>query len=98
MLLDGWPGFKEDWQRGTTGTSGMSSMCKMMCYTEDGDVRQYPKGPESIGGEACYRRARDTLFWLSMRAEIKDFVANYSACNEYARNQQKEPIHVHGKR
>lgn len=48
-----------------------------------------------IGGEACYRRARDTLFWPNMRAEIKDFVANCSACNEYARNQQREPMISH---
>ncbi|KAJ8381229.1 hypothetical protein SKAU_G00020070 [Synaphobranchus kaupii] len=36
-----------------------------------------------IGGEACYRQARDTIFWPNMRGEIKDYVSNCSACNEY---------------
>lgn len=48
-----------------------------------------------IGGEACYRQARETLFWPTMKWEIKDFVANCPACNEYAHNQQKETMMSH---
>ncbi|GAA6096806.1 uncharacterized protein K02A2.6-like, partial [Tachysurus ichikawai] len=48
-----------------------------------------------IGGDACYRQARDTLYWPSMQAEIKDFVSNCSTCNEFAHNQQKETMLSH---
>lgn len=48
-----------------------------------------------IGGEACYRQARETLFWPNMRGEINDYVANCPACNEYAHNQQKEMMMSH---
>ncbi len=41
-----------------------------------------------IGGEACYRQARDTLFWPNMQGEIKDFVQQCSVCNEYARTTE----------
>uniref|UniRef100_A0A8C4S4R6 Gypsy retrotransposon integrase-like protein 1 n=1 Tax=Erpetoichthys calabaricus TaxID=27687 RepID=A0A8C4S4R6_ERPCA len=40
-----------------------------------------------IGGEACYRQARDTLYWPSMQSEIKDFVSKCTVCNEYAIEQ-----------
>ncbi len=42
-----------------------------------------------IGGDACYRQARDTLYRPGMQAEIKDFV------NEFAHNQQKETMLFH---
>lgn len=45
-----------------------------------------------IGGEACYRQARETLFWPNMRGEIKDYVSNCPACNEYAHSQQNETM------
>ncbi|XP_044287426.1 uncharacterized protein K02A2.6-like [Varanus komodoensis] len=48
-----------------------------------------------IGGEACYRQARDTLYWPNMQNEIRDFVSRCSACNEYAQAQQKEPMMSH---
>lgn len=48
-----------------------------------------------IGGDACYRQARDTLYWPGMQAEIKDFVSNCSTCNEFAHNQQKETMLSH---
>ncbi|KAL2078306.1 hypothetical protein ACEWY4_025991 [Coilia grayii] len=43
-----------------------------------------------IGGEACYRQARDTLYWPGMRADILDFVGKCTVCNGYAVQQQKE--------
>uniref|UniRef100_A0A8C6ULU0 Gypsy retrotransposon integrase-like protein 1 n=1 Tax=Neogobius melanostomus TaxID=47308 RepID=A0A8C6ULU0_9GOBI len=48
-----------------------------------------------IGGEACYRQARETLFWPNMQAEIKDFVSTCTTCNEYAHSQQKETMLSH---
>ncbi|RXN31866.1 Retrovirus-related Pol poly from transposon [Labeo rohita] len=48
-----------------------------------------------IGGEACYRQAKETLFWPNMRSEIKDYVTNCAACNEYAHKQQKETMMSH---
>ncbi len=48
-----------------------------------------------IGGEACYRQAKETLFWPNMRGEIKVYVANCSAWNEYALKQQRETMMSH---
>ena len=48
-----------------------------------------------IGGEACYRQARETLYWPNMQAEIKDFVSACTTCNEYAQSQQKETMLSH---
>lgn len=35
-----------------------------------------------IGGEACYRQAREMLFWSNMRGEIKDYVAQSAKRND----------------
>ena len=48
-----------------------------------------------IGAEACYRQARQTLFWPNMQGEIKDFVGQCATCNEFAHNQQKETMMSH---
>lgn len=48
-----------------------------------------------IGGDACYRQARDTLYWPNMQGEIKDFVSQCSACNEYSHKQQQETMMSH---
>lgn len=48
-----------------------------------------------VGGDACYRQARETLYWPNMQAEIKDFVSNCTTCNEYAHEQQKETMMSH---
>lgn len=47
------------------------------------------------GAEACYRQARQTLFWPNMQGEIKDFVGQCAVCNEYAHDQQKETMMSH---
>ncbi|KAJ8371210.1 hypothetical protein SKAU_G00112380 [Synaphobranchus kaupii] len=48
-----------------------------------------------IGGEACYRQARETIYWPGMQSEIKDFVSKCTTCNEYAIEQQKETLLSH---
>lgn len=48
-----------------------------------------------IGGEACYRQARDTLYWPGMQSEIKDYVSKCTICNEYATEQQRETMMSH---
>lgn len=107
VVMDGWPDFKEDTPLAVRDYWAFRDELNV----QDGVLYRgqcvvIPKALRAellkrihtshIGGEACYRRARDTLFWPSMRAEIKDFVANCSACNEYARNQQREPMMSHG--
>lgn len=48
-----------------------------------------------IGGEACYRQARDTLYWPGMRAAIINYVGKCTICSEYAIQQQKETMMSH---
>lgn len=48
-----------------------------------------------IGGDACYRQAKETLYWPNMQAEIKDYVSACSTCNEYAHKRQKETMLSH---
>ncbi|XP_060774454.1 uncharacterized protein K02A2.6-like [Neoarius graeffei] len=48
-----------------------------------------------VGGDACYRQAKETLYWPNMQGEIKDHVSQCSACNEYAHEQQKETMMSH---
>ena len=106
VILDGWPDFKEDtplavrdyWPFRDELNVQNGVLYRGQCIIIPKALRaELLKRIHSshIGGEACYRRARDTLFWPGMRAEIKDYVANCSACNEYARNQQKESMMSH---
>lgn len=48
-----------------------------------------------IGGNACYRQAKETLYWPNMQAEIKDKVSGCLICSEYTHNQQKESMLSH---
>ena len=48
-----------------------------------------------IGMEGCVRRARETMFWPSMSAEIKDFVAKCDVCLRYRPSQGKESLMQH---
>lgn len=34
-----------------------------------------------IGGDACYRQARETLYWPGMQGDIKDFVSKCTTCS-----------------
>ncbi len=47
------------------------------------------------GMEASVRKARDTLFWPGMAAEIKDHVMACDICAEYSSKQAKEPMMSH---
>lgn len=48
-----------------------------------------------MGSDACYRQARESLYWPGMQNTIKDFVSNCTACNEYDIAQQKESMYSH---
>ena len=48
-----------------------------------------------IGVEGCLRRARESLFWPAMNAEIKDYIQRCETCRTYEHKQQKEPIVAH---
>lgn len=106
MILDGWPDFKEDTPLAVRDYWPFRDEVNMqndVLYRGQCIIIPKALGAEllkrihssHIGGEACYRRARDTLSWPGMRAEIKDYIANCSACNEYARNQKKESMMLH---
>ena len=47
------------------------------------------------GIESCLKRARETLYWPNMNAEIKDFVQNCETCREFDQAQQKETLMCH---
>ncbi|XP_034058782.1 uncharacterized protein K02A2.6-like [Gymnodraco acuticeps] len=106
VILRGWPDFKEDtpllvreyWPFRDELNVQNSVLYRGQCVVIPKALREELLRrihTSHIGGEACYRRARDTLFWPNMRTEIKDYVSNCSACNEYARAQQKESLMSH---
>ncbi|XP_034095415.1 uncharacterized protein K02A2.6-like [Gymnodraco acuticeps] len=106
VILRGWPDFKEDtpllvreyWPFRDELNVQNSVLYRGQCVVIPKALRAELLRcihTSHIGGEACYRRARDTLFWPNMRTEIKDYVSNCSACNEYARAQQKESLMSH---
>ena len=47
------------------------------------------------GVNACRRRARDSLYWPSMNAQIKDFITTCEICRSIDMKQQKETLHLH---
>ena len=47
------------------------------------------------GVHACQRRARDSLYWPSMNAQVKDFVSQCAVCRSMDNKQQKETLQSH---
>lgn len=47
------------------------------------------------GIESCLRRARETIYWPGMNAEIKSWIETCEACCEYEKSQPKEPLMSH---
>ena len=48
-----------------------------------------------IGGEACIRRARDSLYWPRMTTGLNEYIAICEVCMAHRREQSKEPIQQH---
>ena len=48
-----------------------------------------------LGVEACLRKARDTVFWPSMNAEVRDQIKQCSICSEFQAKNPKEPMQSH---
>ena len=48
-----------------------------------------------LGVESVLRRARESLYWPNMAADIRQVVENCEACRSYARSQQKETLITH---
>lgn len=105
-ILAGWPNHKDD----TSLAVRDFWPCKEELSVQDGVIFRaqrvvIPKSlrpdmlarihSSHIGGEACYRQARETLYWPGMQGEIKDFVSKCATCNEFAIQQQKETMMTH---
>ena len=45
-----------------------------------------------LGIDSCVRRARDTVYWPCMNAEIKEYIKSCSICADYQRAQSPEPM------
>lgn len=45
-----------------------------------------------IGVQGCLRRARETLYWPGMNAEVTNFIQKCDTCMAYRSNQPKEPL------
>ena len=43
-----------------------------------------------LGAESCLRRARESLFWPEMSAEIKEMVASCETCRTYETSSHAE--------
>ena len=48
-----------------------------------------------LGLEKCKCRARETLFWPGMNAELTEMIQRCSTCQEQRKYQQKEPLMPH---
>ena len=47
------------------------------------------------GVEGCLRRARETVYWPGMNADLRDYRAKCDVCATYQKDQQKEPLISH---
>ena len=47
------------------------------------------------GVEGCLRRARETVYWPNMNANLRDYIAKCDVCATYQNDQQKEPLISH---
>ena len=47
------------------------------------------------GIESTLKRARECVYWPSITAELKDYIAKCEICNEMPSAQQKETLHPH---
>ena len=47
------------------------------------------------GVEGCLRRARETVYWPGMNADLWDYMAECSMRATYQKDQQKEPLILH---
>ena len=48
-----------------------------------------------IGVQGCLRRARETVYWPNMNADIEDYIGRCPTCNSIQRSQAKEPMIAH---
>ncbi|XP_061168813.1 uncharacterized protein K02A2.6-like [Saccostrea echinata] len=48
-----------------------------------------------LGIEGCLRRARESVYWPQMNAEVKDFIQKCETCRTFDNNQGKEPLQHH---
>ena len=44
------------------------------------------------GVEGCLRRARETVYWPGMKADLRDYIAKCNVCATYQKDRQKEPL------
>jgi predicted Fe-S protein YdhL (DUF1289 family) len=48
-----------------------------------------------IGIEGCLRRARESVYWPRMNAEVRDFIQKCETCRTFDNHQSKEPLKPH---
>lgn len=48
-----------------------------------------------LGIEGCLRRARESIYWPQMNAEVKDFIEKCETCRTFDSNQAREPLKPH---
>lgn len=48
-----------------------------------------------LGVIKCKSRARETMFWPGMSAQIKDVISKCDICQTYQNSNQKEPLKLH---
>ncbi|KAK2564108.1 Retrovirus-related Pol polyprotein from transposon 412 [Acropora cervicornis] len=58
------------------------------------DIKQKLRASH-LGTESCLRRARETIFWPNMNAELKEMIAACETCRTYETSHHKESLMPH---
>ena len=59
-----------------------------------GDIKQKLHASH-LGVKSCLRRARETIYWPGMNAEVKELIASCETCRKYEASNQKETLMPH---
>ena len=101
-VLQGWPSSRNGLKPELKPLSGAIGNCHINDLLFRGNRLIIPTAmrkamPERIhsshlGVNGCLRRARNSLYWPGMTADVQQKIATCEVCRSFEQNQQKEPF------